>query len=176
MLAAVFGWMGLAAGPTAYAQNGNGNGDGTATASIAVSAVVTATTDSEVSMITLRDMNIDAQVTRQGMVEVNPLLDAQAGQMRAEGRPNATVRISFLQQRELTRIGGPETLLFVYNISGNNLDDQASSEILELDNREFQLNDEGEFYFWIGGQVDIRNAVQGAYDGEFTIEIEYLET
>lgn len=154
------------------AQN-NGNGE-PISVSIRVAATVQATTDMEVSIVTLRDMFLDRQITRQGIITIDPLTDVQAGQMRAEGRPNSEVRISFLQERELTRIGGSETIMFYYDIAGNDIDDQPSAEVLDLDNRDFRLNEDGEFYFWIGGRVDIRNAVQGSYDGEFTVEIEYL--
>ncbi|MDG5766028.1 hypothetical protein QA596_01025 [Balneolales bacterium ANBcel1] len=158
----------------ALAQNGfNGNNDDV-TATISVSASVTATTDMEVAMITLRDIVLDRQVTREEEIVVDPMTSINAGQMRAEGEPNAEVRISFLQERELTRIGGGETLTFFYEVAGNDIDDQPSSELLELENRDFQLNEDGEYYFWIGGRVDIRGATQGAYDGEFTVEIEYL--
>lgn len=157
--------------PLLQAQD-NGNNDNESSVSISVSATVNASP--EVSMVTLRDMVLDRQVTRQGIVSVNPQVDDQAGKMRAEGRPNAEVRISFLEQRELVRVGGTEQLTFYYNVAGNEIDDQGSAEILDLDNRDFQLNNDGEFYFWIGGEVDIRNAVQGSYDGEFTVEIEYL--
>lgn len=163
------GWMGPAA---LHAQNNvNGNGEG-ASVSISVSASVVSAT--EVSIVTLRDMSLEPQLTRQGVITIDPQEDAQAGQMRAEGEPNAEVRISFIEERELTRVGGPETLMFYYDVAGNDIDDQPSSEPLDLDNRDFTLNENGEFYFWVGGSVDIRNAVQGAYDGEFTIEIEYL--
>lgn len=144
-----------------------------------VSIVVSATVDgmaSEVIIVTLRDMNLDQQLTRAGVLEVNPVTDGEAGKIRAEGMPNAEVRISFLSQRELLRDEGAEYLTFYYRIAGNDIDDQASAEILDLDNRDYTLNEDGEFYFWIGGEVDLRNAVHGAYDGEFTVEIEYLES
>lgn len=154
-----------------YAQN-NANGNGDMSVSINVSANVVSAT--EVTMVTLRDMILDRQVRQENMIVINPVQHAQAGQMRAEGEPQAEVRISFLEERELTREGGPEQLTFYYEISGNEVDDQPSSEILDLDNRDFELNEDGEFYFWIGGYVDISDAVQGSYEGEFTIEIEYL--
>lgn len=154
---------------TVAAQNGIDEG-----VVVSIRAAAEIIESSEVNLVTLRDVTLDRQVTRQGIVQINPRVDAQAGKMRAEGRRNTEVRISFTEQMELTRVGGSETLIFNYSVSGNNVDDQSSSELLDLDNRDFMLNDDGEFYFWVGGRVDIRNAVQGNYDGEFTIEIEYL--
>lgn len=159
-------------GSPLYAQNGNNNGE---SVSINVSARVVPS-EVQVSMETLRDMVMDRQVTRQGIVSINPMTDGQSGKMRAEGMANAEVRISFLEQLELVRVGGNEQLMFHYRVAGNPMDDRASAEILDLDNRDLILSEEGEYYFWIGGEVDIRNAVPGAYDGEFTIEIEYLES
>ncbi|MDI6401973.1 hypothetical protein QLX67_08205 [Balneolaceae bacterium ANBcel3] len=138
---------------------------------IAVTAMVLTT---DVTIVTIRDMVLDQQVASAGTLQIDPQNDFQAGMLRAEGRPNAEVRISFLRERELSRTGGQEQLLFMYAVSGNNTDDQPSSELLDLDNRDFQLNDEGEFFFWVGGTADISGAVEGSYDGEFTIEIEYL--
>ena len=163
-----------AAGSPLKAQNGNNGNNGEASVSISVAATVTASTAQEVEMVTLRDMMLESQLTRQGMIEINPITDNQAGKMRAEGVPNTEVRISFLEERELTRVGGDETLFFYYDVAGHDMDDQPSSEILVLENRDFELNEDGEYYFWIGGRVDITGAVQGAYDGEFTVEIEYL--
>ncbi|MDI6401915.1 DUF4402 domain-containing protein [Balneolaceae bacterium ANBcel3] len=138
---------------------------------IAVSASVLTT---DVTVVTIRDLLLDQQVASAGTLQIDPQNDFQAGKLRAEGRPNAEVRISFLRERELSRTGGQEQLLFMYAVSGNDTNDQPSSELLDLDNRDFQLNDDGEFFFWVGGTADISGAVEGSYDGEFTIEIEYL--
>lgn len=163
----------MISGNLIQAQNGNNDND-EGSATISVSATVQPSTEIEVEMVTLRDMALDRQVRQNNLISINPVNDSQSGKMRAEGRPHAEVRISFLQQRELTRVGGNQTLTFYYNVAGNDMDDQSSSEILDLENRDFELNEDGEYYFWIGGQVDITDAVAGAYDGEFTVEIEYL--
>jgi hypothetical protein len=37
-----------------------------------------------------------------------------------------------------------------------------------------QFNEKGEYYLWLGGKVDLSKARPGSYDGEFTIQIEYI--
>jgi hypothetical protein len=64
--------------------------------------------------------------------------------------------------------------VFKYQIAGSTIDYQITSEILRNDNRNVRFNTEGRFYLWIGGTVDVSLAKPGAYQGEFTIEIEYI--
>ena len=154
-------------------QNSENNGNGTSVSlSMAVAVNIISTTT--VDLVTLREMNLGNLQPSRGMIEINPIEDFDAGLLRADGSPSTDVRISFLRERELVRVGGSETLMFYYLISTNQLEDQQSSEVLEPDNRDFVFNEDGELFFWIGGYVDITGAIPGQYEGEFTIEVEYL--
>jgi hypothetical protein len=122
-----------------------------------------------VSNIRLRDFPPGANE-----VYISPVENPYAGHMVAVGNPNAEIRIEYLPSRELTQVNGNGLLSFQYEIAGSAIDNQITSEILLNDNRNFRFNAQGRFYLWIGGRVDISNAKPGSYEGEFTIEIEYI--
>ena len=151
------------------AQNGNGP-------RTSVTIVTTADIVGDIRMETISDMGIlDARRLQDGdEIYINPVFDAEAGVMRATGLPNAQIRVSYDSEMEVTRREGPGTIVFRYEISGFEHDNQRESELLQTTDRELRLNEIGQFYFWIGGRVNLTNAVPGSYDGEFTIEIEYI--
>lgn len=138
--------------------------------SIGVSARVV----KSIEMVTIRDMQFGSLQPGQQEILIDPLVDSDSGKMIAIGIPNAKIRVSFVRKRTLTHTNGDETLTFNYKIAGNNEDDQNSAEILQTDNRNLDLNDKGEYYFWIGGHTNIENAQPGKYSGDFTIEVEYI--
>lgn len=129
---------------------------------------------SSIEIVTIQSMDLSGAETTNDQIQINPQNSSNAGKMIAIGNPNSDIRISFLQQRELSRVQGPGTLLFNYEVAGNDQDDQASAELLNRENRDFELNENGRFYLWIGGSVDISTAAPGNYEGEFTLDIEYI--
>lgn len=138
--------------------------------SIGVSARVV----QSIEMVTMRNMQFGPVQPGQNQILIDPLVDSETGKMIAMGIPNARIRVSFVRERTLTRSDGTETLTFTYEIAGNDQDDQSSAELLQTENRNLDLNGEGEYYFWIGGQVNIEDAKPGNYNGDFTIEVEYI--
>lgn len=155
------------------AQNGNnGNSDGVFTANVSINA--TATVVDAIEMSTLNNINLGSASLGATEIFVNPQSDETAGKLLITGRPNAAIRITYVQQRELTRIGGSESLTFRYFLSGNTEDNQFTSETLDLSRTNKTLGSDGRFYIWIGGLVNIYNAVFGQYEGEFSVEIEYI--
>lgn len=141
--------------------------------SITASAEVLST---NIELITISDMGLlEARRLQEGdEIYINPVFDPEAGIMLATGQPGAQIRVSYLTEMEVSRREGPGTLFFVYEVSGFPGNNQRESELLTVIERELRFNDNGEFYFWIGGRVDLSNAIPGNYDGEFTIEIEYM--
>ncbi len=148
------------------------NNNGTAI-SISASATVL---PSDITFETISDMGIiDAQRRQEGdEIYINPVFDAQAGIMRARGNPGAQIRVSYIEEMEVGRREGPGSIFFTYEVSGYPGDNQRESELLTLIEHELQFNEEGVFYFYIGGRVDLSEALPGNYDGEFTVEIEYI--
>lgn len=94
--------------------------------------------------------------------------------MIAVGNPGSEFRLDFLRERQVSRIDGPGFLSFEYEIAGNIEEEQQSAELLEDDNRTLKFNSEGRYYIWVGGRVNLVNAQPGKYEGDFTIEIDYI--
>lgn len=152
---------------TASAQQETSN---TITASINVNATVIRA----IELVTVNNIRLRNFQRDQTEVYISPITSVDAGHMIAFGNPNANIRIEFLRNRVLTQIDGEGLLRFDYEVSANEVDNQTTSELLLNDNRNLKFNQEGEFFIWIGGRVNIEQALPGAYAGEFTIEIEYI--
>lgn len=128
----------------------------------------------ELELLTLRGVRLDKVQPSEGEVYVNPVTNSGAGLMKAEGSPEAPIRITFQQQMNLVHETGTSTLTFFYEVAGNTRENQSSAELITNSSRGFELNEDGEFYIWIGGRVDITTAISGNYEGEFTVEVEYI--
>jgi 3-dehydroquinate dehydratase len=153
-----------------FAQQGNASGQ---QISITASATVVG---APIELVTIAEMSLiqASQLQEEDQVYINPVFDPEAGIMKALGQPNASIRVSYISEREVFRREGPGSLTFHYEVSGLGMDSQRESELLDGLERELRFNESGEFYFWIGGRVDLGNALSGSYEGEFTIEIEYI--
>lgn len=151
-----------------YAQNDDATG---ISAKINVSAEVI----QSIELITVNSISFPSLQPGQREIHVNPANSLNAGYMIAIGTPDAEFRLNYLPERVLTQTdGGTATLTFTYEISGNIDEDQATSELLQLGNRNIRFNDEGRYYIWVGGRVNLENAAPGNYEGVFTIEIDYI--
>lgn len=168
LLAVLTGYLFTPVSPAAAQSEQNVT---TSEVSIDVSARVLA---GSVELITIRSINLSGAEAENGRIDINPIFSSNAGKMIAVGSPGSDIRVSFLENRELTHSSGNEILMFNYVIAGNTEDDQSTAEILQQENRELGFNSEGLFYLWIGGNVDISQAVPGNYQGEFTLEVEYI--
>lgn len=141
-----------------------------------VSAFVSISADvvQSIELITVNSMTFGNTQPGQREIYVNPINDVNAGYMIAVGTPGAEFRLEYFEQRVLTQTNGDGTLTFSYEISANDVEDQASSELLDYENRNIIFNSEGRFYIWVGGRVNLENAKPGNYEGDFTIEIDYI--
>lgn len=140
------------------------------TAEITVSANVI----QSIELITVNTIQLGKMQPGQKEVNVNPVNDLNAGYMIAIGTPEAEFRLNYLSERELVQTDGNGSIIFSYKISGGVTENQASSELLEYDNRNISFNSEGRFYIWVGGKINLENAAPGTYEGDFTIEIDYI--
>lgn len=146
------------------------NSGNSVTGNVNVSAEVSAS----IQMITVNTIQFGDTPPEQGQIYINPVRGTNAGFMIAVGTPEAEFRLNYLPQRILTQVNGNGTLTFTYEISGNSQEEQASSELLDFDNRNLRFNSEGRYYLWVGGRIDLSNAAPGNYEGDFTIEIDYI--
>lgn len=136
--------------------------------------IVSAKVIQSIELITINTMTFGNTQPGQKEIVVNPVTDPNAGYMIANGTPNTEFRLDYLPVRNLTNTDGVSFLTFEYLISANDIEDQASSELLEDENRTIKFNSNGIYHIWVGGRVNLENARPGNYEGDFTIEIEYI--
>lgn len=148
-----------------YSQDDNG---------ISANVNVSAEVIQSIELITVSSMQFGNTQPGQDEIYVNPINSVNAGFMIAVGTPEAEFRLYYLPERELTQIDGDGILTFEYEISGNDIEDQSSAELLDTDNRNLRFNNDGRFFIWVGGRVNLENAQPGNYEGDFTIEIDYI--
>lgn len=135
---------------------------------------VSANIISTIELTTLQSIQLSEEEAQSDVIRIDPISSPNSGKMVAFGTPNSEIQISYIESQELTRVNGTETLTFNYRVAGNQLEDQSTAELIDIESRNFSFNDDGEFYFWIGGNVNISTAVPGNYQGEFTLEIDYI--
>ena len=140
--------------------------------SIHASATVVEATD--IQLITMKDMMIDQSAAQNGILTISPVTDEKAGKILVKGKVNSSIRLSYLNEMLLVNSSGDGTLVCKYSVSGYKSDNQRASQLLDVVERVVLLNENGEFYLWLGGTVDLSRAKPGNYDGEFTIQIEYI--
>lgn len=141
---------------------------------VTASVNITATVEQSIQLITVNAMTFGDIEPGQLEIYVNPVIDVSSGYMIAIGTPLAEFRLDYLDIRNLTNVENEGFLTFQYVLSGNNTEDQASSELIDNDNRTIRFNDEGTYHIWVGGRVNLENATPGSYEGDFTIEIDYI--
>ncbi|MCK9327837.1 MAG: hypothetical protein M0P69_20240 [Bacteroidales bacterium] len=157
--------MGSGAGYPIFSQNQSSK-----TAVISVSATVS----QDIQILTVRDIDLAGVEPTGENLYISPILDPTAGMMIASGMPGAAVRMMFFREMELVRIDGPGRLRLTYEVSIFDEDNQRASRLFETLDEELRFNPMGKLYIWVGGSVDLRLANPGFYEGEFTIELEYI--
>ena len=149
----------------AFAQNSSGSGE----TKISINTTIV----SSIELITVKSITVGSLQPGQQEVYINSISDVNAGYMIAVGAPGADFRLNFEKTRTLTQVNGDGSLIFEYELSGNNIEDQNSAEPVK-DVQTLKFNSEGQYHIWVGGTINLRNARPGNYDGDFTIEIEYI--
>ncbi len=126
-----------------------------------------------VEMITLADINVGTVQPSQGIVNMDPRLDAGAGIIMLSGRPSASVRITYTPQVEMINAISGYTLTVNYNLAGHPHQNQNEATTFTTNPVQVQLGEEGEYYIWIGCLFNLSAVQPGQYDGDFVIEVEY---
>ena len=127
-----------------------------------------------IELIPLKDMIVDEASAKDGLLDISPVTDEKAGKVLVKGKINAQVRLTYVRDMFLTNSSGDGSIIFKYVLSGFSSDNQHASQLLEQVERVVQFNEKGEYYLWLGGQVNLSDSKPGSYEGEFTIEIEYI--
>lgn len=142
--------------------------------SISIRASATVVEATGIQLIPIRDMIIDESSAQNGILDISPVTDEKAGKILVKGQINSSIRLSYLNEMALVNSAGDGTLVCKYSVSGYKSDNQRASQLLDMIERIVQFNEKGEYYLWLGGKIDLSRAKPGSYDGEFTIQIEYI--
>lgn len=142
--------------------------------SVSIKAQATVIDKAEIELVTIKALDIDAGMAVNGIINVSAKRDGQAGVMLVKGKPNASFRISFTPVVEIPNSAGRGSLSLKYEMYGYTGDNQGASEPIDAAARTLKINSAGQYYFWLGGIIDISKARPGKYEGEFTLEIEYI--
>ena len=142
--------------------------------SVSAQLNINAEVTQSIELITVNPLSLENTQPGQVIITVNPINDLNSGHMVALGTPEAEFRLDYDLETRLDRIEGPGYLTFRYELSGNTIDDQSTSDIIQYQNRNLRFNNEGTFYIWLGGVLNLENAEPGNYEGDFTIEIDYI--
>lgn len=142
--------------------------------SVSIKASAIVVEQAEIELVTIKDLELDESMAVDGKIYIAAQYDPKSGVMLVKGRPNANIRITYLPEMLLTNSFGKGELKFYYEVYGYPDDNQSASEPLNAVDRMMRFSEQGNFYLWVGGHIDISNAWPGSYEGEFTLEIEYL--
>jgi len=142
--------------------------------SVSIKATATVVDKAEIELVTIKQLDIDAGMAVNGIINVSAKRDGQAGVMMVKGRPDASFRISFAPVVQIQNRAGKGSLTLKYEMYGYSSDNQGASEPIDAAARTLKINSDGQYYFWLGGIIDISKARPGKYEGEFTLEIEYI--
>lgn len=142
--------------------------------SISIKASATVVEQTEIELRTIKNLDLDESSAINGIITVSALTDPAAGVMVVKGKPNANFRITYLPQMALTNAYGTGTLVVNYEVYGYQDDNQKSSTPLDAVDLMQRFNQDGLYYLWVGGRINISDAREGNYDGEFTLKVEYI--
>lgn len=136
--------------------------------------VIDAVIIESINLETVQTINFGNARPTDNVIYINPVNSVNAGYMIASGTADVEFRLTYEPRITLNQVEGSGTLVFSYEISGSQDEDQSTSELLNVENRNSVFNSEGKFYIWVGGRINLRNAEPGNYQGDFTIEIDYI--
>ncbi|NQT96488.1 MAG: hypothetical protein HQ562_01975 [Candidatus Marinimicrobia bacterium] len=134
---------------------------------------ISATVVDFLEMITLSDIDVGTVQPSQMEIRLDPRLDQGAGLIKIQGRQSSSIRIAFTQQVEMVNSATNHTMSIMYNLSGNSLNEQSSSNPINENPVSVNMSSNGEYYIWIGCYFSLAGVTAGTYDGDFVIEVEY---
>jgi len=134
---------------------------------------VRATLIDNIGLITIRDVNLDGASTVDGFINVSPIRSQYAGMMRITGGPGKKVRITYLTSETLEELNGSTGVVQArYFLSGFETDNQNASVLFDVGEATVTLGPDGNYFIWLGANLDLTRATPGSYASEFVLEIE----
>jgi hypothetical protein len=142
-----------------------------AMATITVSATVMDV--NTVELVTVRNMTISPEdVNDRWVLYISPLTSSNSAMLKASGQPGTTARLVFCRSETLYGNGDPLTVQ--YEMAGHTERIQAAATLCESNPFHFTFGTKGTYYLWMGAQIDLGKNPGTRYNGQITIEIEYL--
>jgi len=135
---------------------------------------VTVIEKSEIEVVTLKNLDINERMARDGIISVSAQTQPEAGEMKVLGIPDAHFRVRFIPYEVIGNSQGIGTITIRYELFGSQGNLQQTSDLINAEEHVLRTSKLGEYFFWVGGIIDISKAGPGTYSGEFTIDIEYL--
>jgi hypothetical protein len=126
-------------------------------------------------LYTMRDLDLMNPTTEGSRLFVSPLESPFSGQFRINGSALTSVRVTYLIYEDIQEASGNGGIVNArYLLSGLPRDNQFQS-MLFAPTGEFniQLGGDGQYFLWIGADLDLSRALPGEYFSEFIIEMEY---
>lgn len=126
-------------------------------------------------LVTMRDLDLINPTAEGTRLYVSPLESSFAGQFRINGSSESSVRVTYLIQEDIQESSGNGGIVNArYLLSGFTEDNQFQS-LLFAPTGEFniQLGEDGQYFLWVGAELDLSKALPGEYFSEFIIEMEY---
>ncbi len=130
--------------------------------------------NSPIDIITIQNMNIQGVNPGDNQIYISPITSANAGLLQINAEPFSSVKIKYLLEEELLDETGTNTISVRYELSINTLRDQLSSTPVFVGEIDLQFDENGTYFIWLGGLIDLSNAESGRFSGQFTFEIEYI--
>lgn len=154
------------------------NGPGFAEIAI-TGKVIPARSTQQLSFETLSDVHFIQMNEDDTEISVDPIRDASTGDsgpghIVAKGQPGAVFRLNFSRQVTLRNTSDNTTVTVQYLMSHSPTDEQRNSTYVLETSPQFRLNAQGEYHFWLGGRLSLQGVTDGDYEGEFTMEVEYI--
>lgn len=150
------------------------------TSSINVTGKVVSVLDGQAILIeAISDPSFQQENIDDTQVVVDPITDdaggmGGAGYLVAKGEPNRVFQVTIPDVITLINAETNNTFDVQVNVSHNSSTEQSSSDYVRDNLSEFILNDEGEYYFWLGGIINVADVEEGAYEGSFMLELENI--
>ena len=140
-----------------------------------VEILASATVTDNLQMLTIRNLDLINPVVEGDKILVSPISSPFAGNFRVMGNPNSRIRITYRQKEVLKELKeGVGQVSIEYSISAAQEDMQFQSTLLDVDEGNVTLSEQGEIYLWLGATMDLAKAIPGIYTSEFIVELEYL--
>ncbi len=142
--------------------------------SIVINVSATLISNTPIVLTTLNNMKVSGTTDGNNEIYISPISSSDAGLLLAKGRAGSQARMTFIISEVITDTGGNGSISLQYEMSGNNERIQRSSKLIDTGEAVIEFGDDGQYFLWVGGHINVSKAISGKYNGQFTIEIVYI--